>query len=84
MILECETESSIKRGECNTTSGVAVDIITKSFFDKESCSCKKVENATERMCGEEIRSYLNINKVVEVLNMIYISQIVNTCRCYRQ
>uniref|UniRef100_A0A158QEB2 VWFA domain-containing protein n=1 Tax=Hymenolepis diminuta TaxID=6216 RepID=A0A158QEB2_HYMDI len=47
---ECEPGSSIKRGECNTTSGVAVDIMTKIFFDKDSCSCKKVENATERMC----------------------------------
>uniref|UniRef100_A0A0R3T9R5 Trypsin Inhibitor like cysteine rich domain protein n=1 Tax=Rodentolepis nana TaxID=102285 RepID=A0A0R3T9R5_RODNA len=47
---ECEIEPSIKRGECNEASGVAIDILTKTFFDKESCSCKKTDNPVQRMC----------------------------------
>ncbi|KAM7536384.1 hypothetical protein Aperf_G00000083322 [Anoplocephala perfoliata] len=47
---ECRDEPLVKRGECNTVSGMAIDIVTRSELVKGSCSCKKTVNSVQRIC----------------------------------
>ncbi|VDK21749.1 unnamed protein product [Taenia asiatica] len=50
LLLECSKKSLIKRGRCNIASGVAIDIVARSLFDNESCTCKKSLTPVQRMC----------------------------------
>eukprot|EP00108_Taenia_solium_P009922 TsM_000922600 transcript=TsM_000922600 gene=TsM_000922600 len=46
----CSKKSLIKRGRCNIASGVAIDIVARSLFDNESCTCKKSLTPVQRIC----------------------------------
>ncbi len=65
--LECSSEPITKRGDCDPSSGVAIDFIVSSRFDKETCSCKRSSKPVQRVCGKR-----KISPLIRIIDHVFL------------